>query len=64
MGCSGWEEFRSLNTPCYLQEPILVINRCGQSLWRALSSPHDVFYYVQYDAYYLLYAAKERPRHL
>jgi hypothetical protein len=39
--------------PLPIYEPIFIINCYGQSLWQALFSPHDVFYYAQYEVHYL-----------
>src|ERR1039458_3057336 len=36
-----------------IYEPIFLINTYGQSLWKALFSPHDARYCVQYEAHYL-----------
>ena len=40
--------------PLPIYEPIFIINCYGQSLWQALFSPYDGFYYAQYEAHYLL----------
>jgi hypothetical protein len=37
-----------------IYEAIFLINTYGQSLWKALFSPHDARYCVQYEAHYLL----------
>jgi hypothetical protein len=42
----------AFSLPIY--EPIFIIKPSGQSLWRALSSPHDALQPVQYEAHYLL----------
>jgi hypothetical protein len=40
--------------PLPIYEPIFIIHSYWQSLWQALFSPYDVFYYAQYEAHYLL----------
>ena len=42
----------AFSLPIY--EPIFIIKPSGQSLWKALLSPHDARYCVQYEAHYLL----------
>jgi hypothetical protein len=40
--------------PLPIYEPIFIIHSYWQSLWQALFSPHDFFYYARYEAHYLL----------
>src|ERR1035437_9919534 len=45
-----------------IYEPIYLINTYGQSLWKALFSPHEARYCVQYEAHYWLGSIEFVPR--
>jgi len=51
----------AFSLPIY--EPIFIIKASGQSLWKALLSPHGARYGVQYEAHYLLALRRDTSDH-